>query len=368
MTNLETVRTGRVHGLRNLVLGESSWLCVLVKEAHMILGRAKPEAPRALELVGERHYKADRLIEESDLAAAARETCDVVLTGSAYAAGLATFTDTSLSVGALRRNVRVHGARVIEAHRGQLTYTAAQPFERAALSKANAYGGSMPRARRRRGAFGANARAGVEQAAPFYPRNASGRGFCLSDNADLLAGSFAPSQEDPEDPVSPARLAVNDVQSWVDAPLAADYGPVDLFEFPRAQFLRPYKLSAAARSLEGRRGWFQPPAHDLRVEVDPRVASAAAPGLSGIVSAGDRCLTQNLFPGGGEASFRVPSGPRAVDVALPGAGRYGAPLELRTLHLRPDEGLLELTWVGRIPVFFEYPEAMLPSLVVDVGD
>ena len=368
MTNLETVRTGRVHGMRNLVLGEATWLCVLVKEAHMILGRAKPDAPRALEILSERRYEVERLVEESDLTAAARETCDVVLTGSAYPGREAEFAETALSVGALRRNVGVHGARGIKMDRGNLTFTRAEPFERATLSKANAYGGSMPRARRRRGAFGANARTGVEQDRPYYPRNASGRGFCLAAEAELLSGSFAPSQEDPEDPVSPDRLTVSEVHGWVDAPLAADYGPVDLFEFPRAQFIRPYKLSAARRSLEGHRGWFQPPTHDLQVQVDPRVANAAAPGLSGTVSSGDRCLTKNLFPGGGEAWFRVPSAPRAVEVALPGAGRHGAPLMLRTLHLRPDEGLLELTWVGRIPVFFAYPEEMLPSLVVDVRE
>ena len=65
---------------------------------------------------------------------------------------------------------------------------------------------------------------------------------------------------------------------------------------------------------------------------------------------------------------RAAGGPRAVEVALPGAGRYGAALELRTLHLRPDEGLLELTWAARIPVFFEYPSELLAGLKADVRD
>jgi hypothetical protein len=369
MTPLETTRTAQVQAFRSLSLGPDSWLCVLVKEAHLLRGRPKAEQPRALAIMRERRYQGELMVEESELTAAARESCDVFLSGSAYPGAEASFADTSLTVGSLARSVRVHGARRIEFSGGSLAYSNAEPFERASLSKANAYGGSLPRPRAKRGAFGANARAGVPEDEAFYPRNAAGRGFCSEATAQLLNGRLAPSQEDPYDPVLPERLAVSDVRAWLDAPIAADYGPVDLFEFPRAQFLHPYVVPKDTQPLEARRGWLGAPSTAWsRGDVDPRAASAAAPGLCGAVSVGDRCVARNLFPGGGEVAFRVPGGPRAVEVALPGAGRYGAALELRTLHLRPDEGLLELTWAARIPVFFEYPSEMLAGLKADVRD
>ena len=143
MTPLETTRTAQVQAFRGLSLGPDSWLCVLVKEAHLLLGRPKPEQPRALAIMSERRYQGELLIEESELTAAARESCDVFLSGSAYPGAEASFADTSLTVGSLARSVRVHGARRIEFSGGSLAYSNAEPFERAPLSKANAYGGSL---------------------------------------------------------------------------------------------------------------------------------------------------------------------------------------------------------------------------------
>jgi hypothetical protein len=367
VTSLDTVRTGRVTGVRNLLTppGVESpnafFLAILVKESHLLVGAPKPREPRPLALSWQRRFEGDRLVEETDHAAALRSTCDVTLAGTAYNASERTWVDTRLAVGSLARTVRVHGPRRLSWERGGLTIRGAEPFVAAPLSRGHAYGGAVPPAKRR-GRFGANAREHGAETELFYPRNRSGRGFGLAEESARLEGTLAPAQEDPTDPVTADRLLVHDARDWPSAPMPADYGPVDVFEYPRAQWLRPYALTEGTRPLEVLRGWVPPGKWAGNTHFDPRIASAAAPGLTGIVSAGDRCVLENLMPGGGEITFRVPRGPREASIVLPGAGRYQARVELRSLHIRPDEGQLETTWCARIPVFAPYPEADLGGM------
>lgn len=361
MISLDTVRTGRISAVRNVTLGDDFFLAILVKESHLLVGAPKPREPRPLALSWERQFEDDRLVEETDHAAALRSGCDVTLAGTAYNASGRTWVDTRLAVGSLARSVRVHGPRRLSWERGGLAISSAEPFEAAPLSRCHAYGGTVPTAKRR-GRFGANAREHGAEAELFYPRNRSGRGFGLADESARLEGTLAPAQEDPTDPITADRLLLHDARAWPSAPLPADYGPVDVFEYPRAQWLRPYALTEGTRLLELVRGWVAPGKRAGDTPFDPWIASAAAPGLSGLVSAGDRCVLENLTPGGGEVTFRVPRGPREASIVLPGAGRYQARLDLRSLHVRPDEGLVETIGCARIAVFAPYPEADLEGM------
>jgi hypothetical protein len=364
-TPLDTVRTGRISGVRNASSGEDFWLAILVKESHLLVGAPKPTPPRPLAFSFERRFDGDRLVEETDHAAAIRPLCDVTLEGTAYNPNRSAWVDTRLAVGSLTRTVRVHGARRLSVARGRLEFEAAEPFDAAPLSRRHAYGGARP-SPRSRARFGARARQDGPETEVFYPRNRSGRGFGFADDATRLEGTLAPSQEDPTDPVTASRLLLDDDRSWASAPVPADYGPVGVFEYPRAQWVRPYALAEGTRTLEILRGWAAPGKWTGDTAPDPRVAQAAAPGLSGLISAGDPCVLSNLTPGGGEIAFRVPRGPREASIVLPGAGTYKGRLELRSLHLRPDEGQLETIWCARVPVFAPYPEGMLETLGVRV--
>lgn len=344
-------RLQHVHSHKGL---DKAWLSLLVKDVYELEGRPVIAQAAAPAFVIERRVADDMLVTETDLAAPNRALADVVLTGSAHAAAPTTSLDTSLAVGELRREVRVHGERRIHCSAGQLSFGPAQPFERAALSRRNAYGGELPKPRSR-GRFGARARADEDRQRRFYPRNQAGRGFATYDELALLDGTLAPSQEDPSDPVEPGRLVVPTFADWLRAPLAADYGPIDAFEFPRAQFVLPYAIDARARVAELERGLIDRASlSPALLSMPERAAQCAQPGLSGALVGGEPVVAKNLFPGGGDVYFTLPSGPSGGAVDLPGAGRWPIALGLKTVQLSPDDGRLELTWAGRMEVALVY--------------
>jgi hypothetical protein len=369
MSRLDTALLERVTGLRSFEMGGRSWVALLVKDAHVVLGRPKPTPARATKLFAERQWTGDLLVEESDNAAAARPGCDVVLSGSAYNPHGTAYVDTRLEVAGLGRRVRVWGARRFVVSSSEVGLTRAEPFESATLSRQRAYGGPLSR-RRPRGAFGANQRTGeVGPASTYYPRNTEGCGFTDLAHAAELHGTLAPSQEDPEDPVTGERVLLSSADDWWQAPLAADYGPLDVTEFPRSQWVLPLKVPRGDALIEVRRGWLpQTPPVTTPGQPHPASAHAAAPGLLGPVAAGDDVRAENVFPGGGEVHLRVPSGPRAARARFVGGGKYDASFALRTVHLRPDEGLLECTWVARFEVAMPFPEASLAQVATEVRE
>lgn len=369
MSRLDTALLERVTGLRSFELGGRSWVALLVKDAHVVLGRPKPKAPRATTVFPERQWEGDLLMEESDHAAAVRPACDVTLSGSAYNSEGGAYVDTQLEVAGLGRRVRVWGARRFVVSGSEVGLTRAEPFESVALSRRRAYGGPLSR-RRPRGAFGANQRA--SEGGPwstYYPRNPEGCGFVDLVHAAELHGTLAPSQEDPDDPVTGDRVLLSSADDWWQAPLAADYGPLDVTEFPRSQWVLPFRIPRHDALFETRRGWLPPTPPETTPGVpDSRSAHAAAAGLSGVVGSGDVLRALNLFPGGGEVHLRIPPGPRVGRARFVGspAIKVEAPLALRTVHLRPDEGQLECTWVARFEVAMPFPEASLAQIATEV--
>lgn len=357
---LETRRAARTSFFRShQSVDHRAWLSLIVKERHDVLGRARLVEPRPLEPLRTRRNDETGLLEETDLTAAVKPHCDVFVSGHAYNPFGAASVTTLVEVGALRRRVTAHGERDVIVSGTGVSFGRAEPFDRVPITRDRAYGGVLELSPRR-GGFGARMRADVSRVQRcFYPRNRSGVGFTDVSSLERLHGEPAPCLEDPDDPITPERLLLERIEDWPSAPLAAHYGPVDVWEFPRAQFFRAYELTDPCATLEVRRG-----ALSLREDGttealgDPLGAQAAQPGLFGRVDAGMTVRTEHLFPGGGEARFTVPEGPRVAVLELPGCGPQEVALARKTLHLRPDEASVEITYAGTIEVGACYPEEM----------
>lgn len=350
-----TRHLARLTKLHSHKLLERSVLAMVVKDVFLLDGRPSVCDAAPPTILEERVTDSDDfLVAENDLVASNKLRTDVLVFGSAHAGAAVSSLDTSLQVAGVRKEVRVHGDRAIRARGGQLTFEPATPFESAPLSKRNAYGGELA-VPRPRGAFGARMRNGQDHDRPFYPRNRFGRGFSTYDTADALDGCLAPSQESPLDPITPARLALATIDDWSRAPIAADYGPIDLFEFPRCQFAPVLGVEARSPLAEVDHGLIDPEwlAQPYPEGIE-RVAQCAPPGQIGELRGGEPLFAENLFPGGGAVELVVPHGPNRAALDLPGAGRWTIPLGLKTLVLKPDEGRLELVWAGRMDVALVY--------------
>lgn len=367
--SVSSTLTHRVQGFRSFSSGEEAWLAVIVKEGHALYGRPRLHEPRAVEVLRDRVRIDERFVEESDLSAAVKPHCDVLVSGAAYNAGGGTSVVTSVEVAGLRRVVRATGERRMTVSGTELAFGAPAPFERMEITSARAYGGRVERPRRR-GQFGALARSDeARDESVSYPRNRAGVGFTDLASARRLHGRIAPCLDDPEDPISAERLLLDRVEDWEAAPTAAHYGPIDLGEFPRAQYVRPFRLSRPSEVFEVRKGVLEVDETGSTAAFgDLRGAQSAAPGMYGRVVAGDVMRTQNLFPGGGEVSLRVPRGPRFARLELPGCGGFETELALRTVHLRPDEAQLEVTLVGKLRVSMPFREGALQGVRATVHD
>ncbi len=244
-----------------------------------------------------------------------KPSTDVVLVGHAYAprAGT-TVVDVSLSVGPLRKVVRVFGDREwVHAGAGPMA-TSPLPFERMPLVFERAFGGWD-----RRSADPAH------QA--FESRNPVGVGFRRS----FEAGVRLPNLEDPRSLIG----------SPSDRPPPACFGFVSPHWQPRAQLAGTYDAA-----------WQTERAPRLPLDFDRRYLNAASPGLvaPSYLRGGERVVAEGLSAQRSLA-FALPqvTSPTAV-VARRNEADLTLPLNLDTIIVEPDEGRAQLMWRAYAPL------------------
>jgi hypothetical protein len=299
---------------------------------------------------------------------------DVLLVGSANAAGRSVASlDTGVAVGAARKGVRVLGARRVEVgSEGKLGFTSPEPFTTAPLTWDHAYGGRDVHAERLMQRGSRRSSLADARDAPLYqvvyPRNGAGRGYYLDVDRDRLHGALLPSLEDPTDPVTPERLLSERTTEWIDRPVAAGYGPIDVFTFPRSVFLLKPAFDTPTRPVQEicsgavlAEDILRP--FDPRGARSPRVYNRAPAGLAVCrLAGGERVSLWNLHWSHALFEFDLPADRPRLLLEPPGAGTRELQPVLQTVLIEPDKDWVTLTWTGSLEVAAPYPEKMMQTM------
>ena len=353
--------------------GGTARLAVIAKRRYRIAAGRCVDGTDAPLLLDSRYADSDEdsiLLEDSDLVAPDKTTTDVILRGSAYShRGRTRELLTTLTVNTNRvsitKSVLVTGERRLRVHgQGRLSMSDPEPFQRMDLGWHRAFGGrdrgSEAIASRGRPSSAPGAMPSEDDVlaacAHSYPRNRHGRGFWIDCERRRLDGERLPNQCDPEDPVTADRLLSPDPLTWMDAPTAAGFGPVDIFTFPRLV-------------LGGVEMGCTPPTQPLRESAlgalgpGPTVFNCAAPGLGNVQLVGnERVELQNLHRSAERFVFALPGERPRMRIEPPNTRTYELEAQLATVLIEPDRDCVTLTWAGAMPVAAEYPAALCAQI------
>jgi hypothetical protein len=269
--------------------------------------------------------------------------------------------------------LQVWGERRVVLGRGEaIGFSAPEPFTTMPLSWERAYGGRDEYAEAKTefvpdvGLRSPRLPSNLGSIA--YPRNPHGRGFFIDIDRERLAGTPVPNLEDAGDPVRPERLLVPDGLDWIDCPVAASFGPIDVFTFPRALFFLPAEFSPPKRPIHEVASGILSAADLARMDtfdgsIHPRSLNCAPAGLATHrLYGGERVQLWNLHPEGELFEFDLPGDRPQLIVDPPGVGTREMDALLQTVLLEPDIGRVTLTWAGAIPVAAVYPEQMTKEM------
>ncbi len=250
------------------------------------------------------------VVYESDLCPGKPGT-DVVLNGTAHAAGAVDSLVVELRAGRLAKRIAVIGERRWQ--RDVSGYRPSQParFSEMELTYERAFGGRAP------GAGGEH-----------EPRNPVGTGFVAS-RGQPLEGAALPNLEDPAEPLRAAG----------DRPPPACFGFVHRSWAPRV---------ALAGTCD--ENWKQQRAPFLPEDFDPRHHLAASPGLSSIepFSGGEPIVATHVLPGGRTLAFDLPR--VALDTVVRLRGRdLHATARIDTVIVEPDRARVLVVWRAIVP-------------------
>ena len=291
------------------VTGEHVWV-VIVKGTFHVVDREVELADGQEPVARQPDYRGapgvSSLRSDTELCPAHPGT-DVTVDGLAYAPGgrAVAGVDVSVRVGALGRDVRVHGDRVWTHRLGMVS-----PSESARFV-------DMPVTYER--AFGGRAQTPGKADIPF-PANPVGVGYYVNPPAD---GSPLPNVEDPQHPI----------RSWKDRPCPAGVGAIERGWSPRIALAGTYDEH-----------WQMHRAPLWPADVNPRFFSCASPGLYSEtpLRGGEPVVVNNMTP---EGSWRFTLPMFVVYVRTMMRGRpENTRAQLDRIHLLPEDKRVVLTW------------------------
>jgi hypothetical protein len=291
-------------------------LFTVVKGTFTLNGKvtiADEQVPVALEEKYHGDPGSSSLCAASDVGLAKPST-DVLMIGHAHSTGgrPATQVDVSLSVGPVRKVVRVVGDRTWRTGDGGDGMSHPQPFTRMPLVWERAYGGCD-----RNG-----------EGAASEPRNPVGAGFRLGDGERPLNGLRLPNLEDPTAPIS----------TWKDRPAPACFAPVASFWEPRRSFAGTYDTR-----------WQEERAPFLPADFDSRFFQLAPPGLVAptYLQGTEPVEVRGATPSG-VLRFQLP-GIRVQVTYLLDHSPQVRPANLDLVLIEPDAARLVLVWRAVLP-------------------
>lgn len=206
-----------------------------------------------------------------------------------------------------------------------------------------------------------------------YPRNPCGRGYLIEATRDAVERLSLPQLEDPQDPLTPTRLAVGDPQRWYKMPLPQGTGWMDYGWYPRSAFFGVVPICERfdAPPAEVTRGLVPADlaAGDGKQFLDHafQAASGAAlalqlPHLRG----GEPVTLTHIHPRRPRWDFAVPFAPALAVDARDGTVTPVQPV-LHTLEIDPDAGRVTLVWRGSAPALRRYLPRELATMPMRVA-
>jgi len=350
------------------------WGCTVAPE--QIPLDFKPTYHKAQGQGGDSAAKAD-----PDLLCHFKVGTDVVIQGSAHSLrGPVTALDVGAGIvlpgeGRARygSQLRVYGdRRVLDRGSGQLPmFSAPVPFVSMPLAYDRAFGGrdiwsekSHPDAFSK--FLGQISSGPPEQSSRYlYPRNPAGRGYLVYPTPEAFAEVELPNIEVPWDLLTPERLCTGHIEDWPKAPVPGGFDWVEQSWFPRVAFLGAYPPSRCAAEAfhEFRSGYlprelFEVPMDQVMPKLDgkrgsmierhiQRFVHGASPGLATPPLTGYETLVlTGMHPAHETLQIRFPNERPQMILEL----RGGRPTELnpalRTIVVRPDDGILTMVWTG----------------------
>jgi hypothetical protein len=281
---------------------------------------------------------AGEVLAESDLLAFKPFT-DVAVIGSACApkGRKAYHLDCSVTVGDLRKTVRVYGSRTARRGAlGRIILSDPQPFEKQELGYRYAYGGI--------------AKTKDDSFVSYYP-NPIGRGFALKGG---LRGEAAlppvPHIEDPSSPITGNTMLLSRFDDWKNGPKPASLGWTRRDAFPRYTLagVLPEFMPAAERSLtETKKTHAQFDGMTIPA-MDFRFYQGASEGLWGGPLRGDETVRlEYLDPKHPALEFALP-GKRPVLTLDIGDGPRELEPQLHTVVIMVQEKLVTMLWRGSL--------------------
>lgn len=343
--------------------GGRHWLGVLARRSYRLTDGAPSSEPLGSCVPAARGHELLGLFEADDLSLLKPAT-DVLLVGSAVGNGDDRVLSTELAVGDRRKSVRVFGRRTLQRTAHGLTLTEPEPIDAVPLDWTRAFGGEDLLA----GARSARGRGGDDEDdldRPIYPRNPFGIGYFVAGDLARLDGALAPQVEDPSFPITAESLAPRPHAAWPTRPVAAGYGPLNRFVFPRVQ--HAVALGVGAFDLpELRDGSLDRAIAAAEIgaaTLNDRFYQCASPGLGLAQLRGDeRVVLRGFRPGGRECRTALPGDVPALTLSLPGAGVRRLAPALKSVLVEIDEGRITTTWAGRIEVAMPYSAEQLDTL------
>jgi hypothetical protein len=269
---------------------------------------------------------------------------DVVLNGRAYAprGQRVTTLTASLIVGQHRKEVLVLGNRVARFN-GKLdpVFTDPQPFETMDLRYERAYGGVDIYSEQKMQCV--------------YPRNHLGCGYVVANTKRSVENLALPNIEDPNDPLTPARLCVGDFMKWERQPIPQGFGWTMKMWHPRSSYAG---VMPADRALEqelrkaystllptGQRKLYE---ETQLPSMDFRFFSGASIGLIlPFLSGAEQVRLLNLDTQG-DTQFNLPGERPSIGLDI-GQGVHEPEVVLQTVLIRMDDRQLDLVWRGAVP-------------------
>ena len=269
---------------------------------------------------------------------------DVVIDATAYAPrGVsATSCTAAFQIADRRKEILVLGDRVARYVKGGApVFSEPKPFESMPMRYERAYGGI-------------DVYSDKTTTYP-YPRNPLGRGFAVSNCAELVDDLALPNLEDPSAPLTPEQLCIGEYAQWTRQPFPAGLGWFPKTWLPRAQLAGILPADRAVEQelrqayaklvpAEHREAYLK---HGLP-DMDFRFFNGASRGLAmPYLTGGEQVVTENLVPEG-ILTFRLPG--EAPKIALDiGAGLQAPPVVLHTVMVRMDDRQVDLVWRVAVP-------------------
>ena len=354
-------------------------LSVLVKRTYRISPSGQCERAsedRPLVIVPELDPERPGLfLRDSDLYPVKLRT-DVIVQGHAYAPAKAPSFEASLTIGAVTKKMLVLGDRRASlSPAGEIVFTAPEPVDTVALGYERAYGGADAIACAKHGnpleglAPYVPELPGLPRINPYaYARNPSGVGFLLDPTRAAVEALTLPNLEDPDDRLTPDRLAVGTLERWPGQPLPAAPGWVSYAWFPRIAYLGfvPAREHLDRPLPEIALGALPPGILDVapgQQQLDLGVCNGAPAGLQLPYLRGDEEIVLTHL------SRQAPT----LRLKLPGDrpkiwtdGRKGKRGEtepvMHTLLIEPDEERLSIVWRGSCTALRPYYQDELAKM------